>query len=249
MSDIKKDKKDMTVRTETETDLKTAFSSFLRGDHHSFVIQKTEKLASALYVVTGFVPNDDPLRTRLRTCALELVSTSTDPDRARDVRYHEGFASRCLEISSILTLAQRAGFISSMNARILCDEYADLATFVSEHRDKVFGVSRVDVASSPLPAPSQKGATHSSYSPKIMQGDKHSKTDNFKRTNNHKRHSNRRAIILSLLDKKDKITIKDACEAIEGCSEKTIQRELTALVVEGVLIKEGERRWSTYRKA
>lgn len=59
----------------------------------------------------------------------------------------------------------------------------------------------------------------------------------------------RRLDILSILQKKDSITIKDVAEVITDCSEKTLQRELLSMVESGVLKKEGERRWSTYALA
>ncbi len=58
--------------------------------------------------------------------------------------------------------------------------------------------------------------------------------------------NNRQEIILSMLDSGVKLTIKDFAKNIQGCSEKTIQRELLSLVLKGVLKKEGERRWSKY---
>ncbi len=57
---------------------------------------------------------------------------------------------------------------------------------------------------------------------------------------------NRRTLILDLLSKKSNLSIKDFSLVIKDCSEKTIQRELVELVDQGVLIRNGERRWSTY---
>jgi hypothetical protein len=45
------------------------------------------------------------------------------------------------------------------------------------------------------------------------------------------------------------IQIKDVAAVITDCSEKTIQRELSSLVEDGLLVKEGDRRWTTYRLA
>ncbi len=42
------------------------------------------------------------------------------------------------------------------------------------------------------------------------------------------------------------MTIKDFSTYIKDCSEKTIQRQLLDLVKDGVLKKDGERRWSRY---
>ena len=59
----------------------------------------------------------------------------------------------------------------------------------------------------------------------------------------------RRDAILGVIRKKGKVTIKDVSLTMQEVSEKTIQRELLSLVEEGVLAKEGERRWSRYSLA
>jgi len=64
-----------------------------------------------------------------------------------------------------------------------------------------------------------------------------------------RRHTNRRATIMELVQRKGSVSIKDISRVISGCGGKTIQRELMALVTEGVLKREGERRWSTYELA
>lgn len=56
----------------------------------------------------------------------------------------------------------------------------------------------------------------------------------------------RRKIILALIKQKSHLTVKDITKSIPSVSEKTIQRELLAMVAEGILEKHGERRWSTY---
>ena len=56
----------------------------------------------------------------------------------------------------------------------------------------------------------------------------------------------RRTIILALIKQKPQLAVKDITKSIPGVSEKTIQRELLAMVAEGILVKKGERRWSTY---
>lgn len=58
--------------------------------------------------------------------------------------------------------------------------------------------------------------------------------------------SQRQALIIKEIRSKDHLTIRDLIGKIEGCSEKTIQRELLSLVETGILKKEGERRWSRY---
>jgi len=56
----------------------------------------------------------------------------------------------------------------------------------------------------------------------------------------------RRDAILGILKTKGPSYIKDVSMLMRGMSEKTVQRELQALAAEGVVKKEGERRWTRY---
>ncbi len=56
----------------------------------------------------------------------------------------------------------------------------------------------------------------------------------------------RRSTIIKIIKDNGEVGIKDITEAIKNVSGKTIQRELTTLVVEGILKKIGNKRWSRY---
>lgn len=60
------------------------------------------------------------------------------------------------------------------------------------------------------------------------------------------RKQSRREQILSLFVKGVDVSIKDIAARIKGCSEKTIQRELNALLYDNVIERIGEKRWSRY---
>ncbi len=68
----------------------------------------------------------------------------------------------------------------------------------------------------------------------------------FSSTRNDANRDDRRKIILALIKQKPALTVKDITKSIPNVSEKTIQRELLSMVSENVLVKRGERRWSTY---
>lgn len=57
---------------------------------------------------------------------------------------------------------------------------------------------------------------------------------------------NRKTSILNFIKQNKEVAIKDIQNHISDCSEKTIQRELNDLIKDGVLKKEGDRRWSKY---
>lgn len=56
----------------------------------------------------------------------------------------------------------------------------------------------------------------------------------------------RREQILALFVKGVDVSIKDIAARIKGCSEKTIQRELNALLYDNIIERIGEKRWSRY---
>lgn len=53
--------------------------------------------------------------------------------------------------------------------------------------------------------------------------------------------------ILDIIKQNKGISIKGISAIVRDCSEKTIQRELGILIEKGLVIREGERRWSIYR--
>lgn len=244
MSDILKDNKDNPDSVQHKT-LQSIdiFRSFFSNEYHTFLVQKSEKLASALYIITGFIPAEEPVRLKLRTCALDLITYSADSHNLSGARVG-AFTARCSEIGSLLETAMSAGLISHMNARLICDEYASLAHFAKAEKTKIsetndVGESGIQNRFLPSQGTSIKGQ-------KKGAGFLRTKKSNI---SPNKRQSDRRASILALFKDRNELSIKDATTSVIGCSEKTIQRELLALVREGVLTKEGERRWTIYRKA
>jgi len=243
MSDILKDgNKNVPDKKPTTLKAIDSFRHFFSNEYHTFLVEKSERLASALYIITGFIPAEEPVRLKLRTRALDLISCSADAHGLSGMGV-DTFTSRCAEIGSLLETALSAGLISHMNARLICDEYASLAHFAKEERGNIAETNNVnesDIQNKFLPQPTVSKS----------QNNDQSSSRTIKRTNGapKKRQSDRRASILALFKNKNGISIKDATSSIIGCSEKTIQRELLSLVEEGVLVKEGERRWTVYRK-
>lgn len=61
--------------------------------------------------------------------------------------------------------------------------------------------------------------------------------------------SERAERILEYIRRQKSASIKEIASTIKGCSEKTIQRELTLLIQKGLVRRVGERRWSHYEPA
>ena len=215
------------------------------NNHHVFIVRKSERLASALYIITGFMPPEEPIRTRLRICALEVITHSASPYELQGAGA-EKFEFRCAEIVTILQTAHYSGLISEMNAKLVSEEYAALAAFVRENRAKIsehgqpLQKSSMSGLKSTPGSLGQKGKRLSGNFSKSIKVITENPKDKFE---------SRKSTIMGLLNRKESISIKDVVSFIPGVSEKTIQRDILSLVASGALTKNGSRRWTTYRKA
>lgn len=235
---MKDDIKDASVpvkKSQKAIDSISHFPSVFSNEHHAYCARKAERLATAVHVVTSFITQHEPLRTMLRTASLEISRLSTDRTQLLELG-PETFGTRCAEVSSLLSTAESAGLVSQMNARLIVDEYARLAAFVSER----YSFIQSHVSDIQDITPSIYGHTDKGQTERSERTDKRVAIKDISQT------SSRRADILSLFSHKERISVKDAVMTVPGVSEKTIQRELLAMVADGTLKKEGERRWSTY---
>lgn len=250
-----------------------AYRRFFEDNYfHTFFFKKTEKIVSAIYLITSYVPETEPLRVHLREKSLELLSDSLSlkvqsqkikPDAIENV------IAIIFETIALVEIGHSSGYISEMNFSILKNECANLANSLEKKgseikRDGVYISSdllavpdlhliptlrrnNVEVGEGMFKKPLEKGIK-SSRSLKITESDYNYNNIEQRLKPMKAKQSYRRNQILKFLDKKDKLTVKDISEIISDCSEKTLQRELASLVAEGVLKKEGEKRWSSYSR-
>jgi hypothetical protein len=208
--------------------------------------QKIHKISSAIYFLTGFFDDKEPLKWKLRSLALDLISDSIK-DKLNITR----------EVRSLFSMAKTAGLIAEANYHILVGE---LSKFEKENEDPLhelfFKPEKIEeralsapesreevkdrIPESPVsPAPRREVLEDEPKEPKSLR--------EFGAVSVKK--NSRQSTIISLLKRKKEIMIKDVAPLISDCSEKTIQRELLAMVEAGILRKIGEKRWSRYTLA
>jgi|TARA_Y100000310_G_scaffold170442_2_gene170607 hypothetical protein len=227
-----------------DTSLSPVF--FGKNRHFAFVYRKVERLAAAVHIVTSFVREDEPVRARIRIKSLELL------DHVSLLRT-EKLIQSLLELIAVLDVAYMGGFISEMNFSLLKSECVELAKFIKAKEHNISS-GKSDLSDEFFADSYEVGMEHvrravpasgiDSIKDSLVKDTRSKKKVGNKRSGS--RRTQRREVILALLKHKSPITVKDVGETIVDCSEKTLQRELVALVQEGVLKKEGERRWSNY---
>ncbi len=232
--------------------------------HFAFVHKKTEKLVAAVYVVSNFIKDNEPLKWSVREKALELLELSTLlnfvslEERRQILRDHQSVATEIISLSGV---ARQSGLFSEMNYDILKREFENLLAMISESEKKqevsVFAPDFFETKSL-LERPAgvdvqyDKNQSNVSFvSNRKIQKDKNTGYSNKvpKRQvsiGGDVKDTNRKNVIIDMLKKKGGLGIKDFVQVIPGVSEKTIQRELLSLVAKGSIRKEGDRRWSRY---
>jgi myo-inositol catabolism protein IolC len=231
---------------------------------YEFANKKTEKLVTALYMVTDCMDTDDALKSKLRELGVELLSDmyklSNLSPQDKHVHISTSLA-RIDEVLSFVEIAYTIGFISEMNTMILKKEFLILIGELEslEKKDKHFTFT-LDKDMFSLPE-------NSTIQGQIEEGnivkDKKTNFNNMSFTNTKNSHSafqisktnnhvhsvsekkDRTDRILALVKDKD-VSIKDISNSFTDCSEKTIQRELNTLVLKGQIKKTGSKRWSRY---
>lgn len=246
-------------------------SSILINQGHSTVPSlsyRTEKLITGLYMVTDCITEEDPIRWKLRTLGVELMSHMHTLSRLLPVHTHISIREskdRIQEIIALLQLAETVGLIGSMNGRILNTEFNNLIAFCSQKlsssevpflQDQFFKSDGIESFVIPHDGDNSdsKGQTvHSTQSDSPLNSKKNDQNNGLKDKNLSNTKSadialkhERRITILKIIKDKVSVTVKDISSIIKNCSEKTLQRELLSLVSEGILKKTGDKRWSRY---
>ncbi len=213
-----------------------------------FIFKKTEKLVSAIFLVTNLFKDTESIKWTLRDKATNLLSFvigSKNNVFLNKLEFIDNLKIKVAETVSLLEVSFAGELISKMNLSVLKDEFFNL----------ILELDNLDY--------SKKNSINSLISKEYFQFKKPETTDNFngiqrpaelKEKNVFKekidlKRSNRQNLILNLIRKKKELTIKDISEVITDCSEKTIQRELITFISLGILKRTGERRWSKYSLA
>jgi DNA-binding transcriptional ArsR family regulator len=235
---------------------KSIFNNIFEKDiRRVFIYKKAERLAKALHLIAPAFAESISLRNRIDAIAIGLVDAAVlPPGTARTALSRE-----LLALSSVLSIARTGGLLSAMNAdliareahillqeiaayeepRLFLDEAPTLSGIAKSALKKEVAERSVAVLPIARPAPV---ASLRTPEPGKRQIKDMSSTD--------KGHvKDRRDAVLSVIQRKGSVSIKDISTLIRGVSEKTIQRELGALIESGVVVKRGERRWSTYSLA
>jgi len=211
--------------------------------------RRVERIAAVAYVLTRNVSDNEPLKTKVREASHALVAATADLEqgfRPSQDSVREKIEMQAHVLGTLIRLLALGGYISSQNMNLTLEALDDLVVFLRQSRHSLLSeknpLTKGDL--SPLEANGAEAM------PTTRQPAAHSqhKAESEPQVRTVK-HGSRQETILTLLRKSGALGIKDIAAHLTDCGEKTVQRELAALVEQKKLKKEGEKRWSKYTLA
>lgn len=91
---------------------------------------KTNKLISALYMVTDIMDKEEPLRNKLRNLGTNIVSDIHSSYKGQSL--YNQINNKVSEVLSFIEIGSSVGIISGMNSSILIKEFLELKKLVTE---------------------------------------------------------------------------------------------------------------------
>src|SRR3989344_636347 len=233
---------------------KSIFNNVFEKDiRRIFIYKKAERLAKAIHLIAPAFAESVSLRNRIDAIAIGLIDAAILSQGAARLK----LSRELLALSSVLRIAHTGGFLSSMNTELITREAHILLQEIAAYEEPRLFLDESPTLSSIAKTALKQGSLQKTHTPTSKRVESVRTTPN-KPTHIGKGHikdtpstppmqvKDRHEAILSVIRNKGSVSIKDISTIIRGVSEKTIQRELTGLIDAGVVLKQGERRWSTY---
>ena len=206
-------------------------------NYYKFIFKKTEKIVCTVFYVIGHTEKDnkDLVVVSVRESAKQTLDAVLQTVQCRwytayDTLYVLLHALVTLE--STINVARAVGLLQEEIADIFALEIEAVLRALQQYlaREKSAIPELLYSGVSQTPSPTARPAPRPASRKGQVKG----------------QHIERRRIIKDIIASKRQSTIKDIMEKAPDYNEKMIQREIIALIDDGTVIKEGERRWSRY---
>jgi len=220
-------------------------------DYFQNVFKKTEKLLSVIFYILSHTDKNDDLEIHIQNIKDKTLYTHEISLQTLSLQTHEidegllPLQYALVGLESSLRLAGAAGVYNQAIAQLMFEQIDVVQRYLQNHflKESTFSLSSTGSDQTALtsknikPAPARPRRQRVQIPAGDISSDAHFVYSQL---------TDRADRIKTVLEAKPKASVKDVAEIITDVSEKTIQRELNSLIEKGQVVREGERRWSTY---
>lgn len=213
------------------------------GNYYKFIFKKTERIVSVVFYITQALDQTDKNKEQiddLETTARSLHDVVLSSLHARAHVAEEIIQQTTHELvrlESKLRVAQVMGLIATEVLGVVCNEIDSVLRGLSKYsnEESLLAKEQEAIATAPKRAVSPTRSTPLSPAGTLSTAPPVNPQVETRRTR-----------ILTVVEAKGEVSIKDITDIISDVSEKTIQRELNAMIEDNLIKRVGERRWSKY---
>jgi hypothetical protein len=233
-----------------------------------FVLKKTEKISTALFMITDVFNNSqDVLKNEIQEGSIILLKdiSKLSTDQISGKESIDKIIQSFLYIKSLIDVSEKINCISENNKSILVKEINYCIERVNElkfnplqlilnnelSRDDFFiNNNRDNYQEEKSEEEEEVDSSYKDLYKRHIKDTKKTFVKKDKKVIHKDNKSNDKSLrqdkIVSILSKGGDMNIKDISSKLGGVSSKTIQRDLNEMISSGIVKKEGERRWSVY---
>jgi hypothetical protein len=209
------------------------------SEYYKYIFKKTEKIACAVFFILrddGKNVQEDSVLSDLESTSKTLLDTAlmslNTPQTAIDAMARQ-LRFDLVSLESKLRIAHAARLLSTQFLEVFMREISSLQRALRAYTERRSG-NPLERETEPMRVrkPGRVPSLSVPQAASVSLGQR-----------------SRRERILQAVKDKGAATIKDITDIVTDCSEKTVQRELMALIKDNIVHREGERRWSKYSLA
>ncbi|MFT5849267.1 MAG: hypothetical protein ACI9H6_000068 [Patiriisocius sp.] len=216
-------------------------------EYYRNIFKKTEKVISVVFYILNNIDANKKSETHISNLAGKSHFAHENALRSLEVKMSnskevlEQFAQALIALDSTLRVTSASGVITNDVLYVVTNEIDTVLRGLSKYIAPDVGIESSFMMSAPGPS----AAASSSATP-ARQVVRKTPVKSAEGQNVPTTTMDRRTRIQTILEAKGEATIKDISEIITDCSEKTLQRELNAMIEDMIVKRQGERRWSKY---
>ena len=214
-------------------------------DYYKYIFKKTERIVSVVFFVLNSVPDTPQTKTHVEDIQHAARAAHDAVLQSLETRAHvaddivRGVAHSLISLLSKLSVAQVAGVIAPSVHSVFVQEIDAVLRGINKYTNDDSPV--LSFMQTEQPSVPTQSSTHTPAR-KVTSRQSHTTTSSPQATVM----PGRRERIKTIVEAKGEASIKDISEIITDVSEKTIQRELQAMIEDNLIKRHGERRWSKY---
>jgi hypothetical protein len=217
------------------------------------VYRRAERIAAAAYLLTNHLPETEPARSAIRAEANSLLAQILkiqDGMRAPEAPQISRVLERVRGMISMTRLLASSGLVSLQNMEVLIEALDELGAFVTSSQRSSLA-ERVTLSREELldTSVTEVIKDKSFTTVKDITKIRDTRTVSYRTGDRKKATEVRVRNILEIIKSGGELGIKEIAANLPEIGEKTLQRELSDLVLKGQLRRIGLKRWSKYALA